>query len=1381
VADQQSRAIDGVVLMRRHHACALVSIAVGLALGACSIDSVHFSQQADAPVQVDAAPPGAVTLVVSATELIVGEAAQSTFTVTLSNPPQSPLLVNLTSSSDVKLGVSPSVLLFQSTDFAISRVVTVTGREDDDVANELQSVDVAAPGVGTTTVSITVNDNDVLGIITTPSTGVDVTEGGMASFAVRLNAQPTTTTMVTLVSANPLAATLTPTTLTFTTSNWNINQSVTVSGIDDANTTNDSSNVVITGFGLADVGIAIAVSDDDVLGIEPSSTNLGSLAEGTTSSFTVRLSHRPPADVTVAVLSSNVAAVAVTESSLTFTTANWDTPQTVDVTLPQDADTATTTATISLAATGLTTRFVAATVTDDDVQAITATPSPLAVAEGGNTTLDVRLAFQPAADVTVATSSLNPAVAAIVMPASLTFTPTTYAAPQTVTVAGVEDANAAPGAGTIRLESIATGIVTDVPINVTDNDTLAIEVSSTTVNLAEGGSTTFQVRLTAMPLSDVIVNVSSEDLSAATVSPSSLSFTPGNWNTLQTVTVTGAEDVDLAAESVVVTLNASGFLTLTVTATVSDNDTQQILVSSASVNVTEGGTGTVGVSLAYQPAADVTVNVVSGSAAVATVSAATLTFTTANYATVQNVTITGAQDANAANDSTTVLLTSAATTGATVAVNVTDDDVLAIETDVASVSVDEGGTATFRVRLSGQPAATTTVMLASNDASAATASPASLTFTATNFSTFQTVTVTGVEDADVTAETAAIILSATGFGNVNVGVNVTDNDTFTIVTTTAAVALSEAGTTSFGVRLSAMPASNVTVNVTSSDTGAATVAPTSLTFTTANWNSDQTVTVTGVADTDLASETVTIICSSTGLANRVVTATVNDDDIQQVLVTPTSLSVNEGSTASFGATLQFAPSGNVTVTVTSNNTSIATVSPATLSFTSANFNIPQTVTVTGVSDANASNESTTITASAPAVTSGTVNLTVLDDDTVAIATTAGTVALGEASATSFGIHLTAMPAGNVTVNVASSDTGAATVAPTSLTFTTVNWNNDQTVTVIGVADSDLANETVSITCSSNGLTNRVVTATVTDDDTQQVLVTPASLSVNEGSTASFGVTLRFIPSGNITVTVASNNTSAATVSPATLNFTPANFNTSQTVTVTGSSDANASNESTTITASTPGALSGIVSLTVVDDDTLAIVVSTTTLTVSEFGSDTFNVRLSAQPAGNTIVSISSNDVGAASISRTSLTFTTANWNTDQAVTVTAVSDDDLNHESVTITVASAPLASKQVIVAVADDDLLSVFPESLETCSFGSVDLDITLGGPPFGGPVTVSVVSGAPLTASSTSLRFAVPGTQTIILHTDFVSSTQFTSVVISGPLLTPRVVNVTIFSFCP
>ncbi len=54
----------------------------------------------------------------------------------------------------------------------------------------------------------------------------------------------------------------------------------------------------------------------------------------------------------------------------------------------------------------------------------------------------------------------------------------------------------------------------------------------------------------------------------------------------------------------------------------------------------------------------------------------------------------------------------------------------------------------------------------------------------------------------------------------------------------------------FTVVLDAQPNASVSIALTSSDTTEGTVTPAMLTFTTANWNAPQTVTVTGVDDTE---------------------------------------------------------------------------------------------------------------------------------------------------------------------------------------------------------------------------------------------------------------------------------------------------------------------------------------------------------------------------------------------------------------------------------------------------------------------------------------------------------------------------------------------------
>jgi glucose/arabinose dehydrogenase len=102
---------------------------------------------------------------------------------------------------------------------------------------------------------------------------------------------------------------------------------------------------------------------------------------------------------------------------------------------------------------------------------------------------------------------------------------------------------------------------------------------------------------------------------------------------------------------------------------------------------------------------------------------------------------------------------------------------------------------------------------------------------------------------------------------------------------------------------------------------------------------------------------------------------------------------------------------------------------------------------------------------------------------------------------------------------------------------------------------------------------------------QNLIVSPTSLTVDEGSTATFTVRLAAAPSSNVTVNVArSSGDSDVTVNPATLTFTPSNWSTPQTVTVSAAQDADSTNDGATITCSSTGLTSQNVTVTVRDDD-----------------------------------------------------------------------------------------------------------------------------------------------------------------------------------------------------
>src|SRR5262249_55301779 len=151
-----------------------------------------------------------------------------------------------------------------------------------------------------------------------------------------------------------------------------------------------------------------------------------------------------------------------------------------------------------------------------------------------------------------------------------------------------------------------------------------------------------------------------------------------------------------------------------------------------------------------------------------------------------------------------------------------------------------------------QPTADVTIGLSSSDPSEGTVSPASVTFTPANWNAPQTVTVTGVDDfiADgnhvYTIITAAATSADPGYqGRSSADVSVTNVDNASpgvIVTPTSGLQTGENGdTATFTIALASQPTASVTIGLSSNDTTEGTVGPTSVTFTTANWNAPQTV------------------------------------------------------------------------------------------------------------------------------------------------------------------------------------------------------------------------------------------------------------------------------------------------------------------------------------------------------------------------------------------------------------------------------------------------------------------------------------------------------------------------------------------------------------
>ena len=885
---------------------------------------------------------------------------------------------------------------------------------------------------------------------------------------------------------------------------------------------------------------------------------------------------------------------------------------------------------------------------------VTVTPTELAITEGdaAGGAYEVVLATEPSAEVTV-TLTVPPGTDVSANKSSLIFTTTNWSVAQTVTVTAAHDADVVDDMVTISHSSSGGGdydglAVDDVEVTVEDDE--KVEVSPTTLTVAEGDTAggTYEVVLGSRPSADVTVTLTVPPGTDVSANKSSLIFTTTNWSASQTVTVTAAHDADGVDDTVTISHAASGGgydgAEADVVVTVTDDDFG-VSVSSATLTVAEGGTGSYTVVLNRAPSADVTVTVTVPPGTDVSANRSSLSFTTTNWSMAQMVTVTAAQDADGVDDTVTIshAVSGGGYDGVTVAdvvVTVTDDETASVQVSPTTLTVTEGDAAgdTYEVVLATEPSAEVTVSVTVPPGTDVSANKSSLTFTTTNWSVSQTVTVTAAHDADVADDTVTISHSASG-GDYegltvsSVAVTVDDDEKVEVSPTTLTVTEGDTAGGTYEVVLSRAPSADVTVTVTVPGGTDVSANKSSLTFTTTNWSASQTVTVTAAHDVDIADDTVTISHSASGggydgaeAADVVVTVT--DDDFGVTLST-TTLTVMEGRRGEYTMVLDRQPSGDVEVFVSSSDRKVdvrddsVRFSPS--SFSSRAWNRPQTVRLDALSDDDAVDLTATISHTVSGggydgVTVDDVVVTVEDDDTasVRVSPTTLTVTEGDSRGDCYDVEVRTQPTADVTVSVTVPQNTDVSANKSSLTFTAANWRRRQEVCVTAAHDSDGADDTVTISHSASGgdyegLTVDDVVVTVTDDDDTAVSVSPPSLTVTEGDSTggSYEVVLTTAPSADVTVAVSVPQGSDVSASPSSLTFTTTNWQRAQTVTVTAAHDADGVDDTVNIGHSASGGgydgLTATVAVTVDDDDT--VVVKAADATVSE-GAGNATVTLS---------------------------------------------------------------------------------------------------------------------------------------------------------------------------
>ena len=639
-------------------------------------------------------------------------------------------------------------------------------------------------------------------------------------------------------------------------------------------------------------------------------------------------------------------------------------------------------------------------------------------------------------------------------------------------------------------------------------------------------------------------------------------------------------------ETVVLTLSAPsaglGIATQTHVHTIQNDDTTTLTLSDSSI--IEGNTGTstlnftVTSSAAVQGGFTVAYNLTDGTATIAnndyTATGSSLTFTgTAGEIRTIPVTIHGDRNIEA---NETFIAAFGAISGTTLGQanfvrsdtgtgTIINDDVAGITVTPTTIAITESGTtATFSLASTTNTVATVDILVTTDGqcllSSVANPLP-STTLTVTlpsGTSTAINITVEAVDDnIDEGVHSCAITtgdpLSAdTNYNNLtavnvaDVTATVTDDDTASISLSSITVTEGQAGV-SMDIVLTSQPTSDVTITLTPD--AQCTLVPPTLTFTNANWNIVQSVTVIAVDDalSEGAHTCVITYSASSADTNYVLGSTAHNVDVvddDTASISLSSITVTEGQAGvGMDVVLTSQPTSDVTITLTPDTQ--CTLVPPKLTFTNVKWNIVQSVTVTAVDDALSEGAHTcVITYSTSSADTNYVlgstahNVDVTDDDIVGITLSSITVTEGQAGV-GMDVVLTSQPTSDVTINF--TPDAQCTLTPAMLTFTNGNWNTVQSVTVMAVDDAlSEGAHTCVITYSASSIdTNYVLASTahnadVVDNDTAGILLTP--ITVTEGQPGlSMNVELFTEPTADVTINFTPD--AQCTLAPATLTFT----------------------------------------------------------------------------------------------------------------------------------------------------------------------------------------------------------------------------------------------------
>ena len=1151
----------------------------------------------------------------------------------------------------------------------------------------------------------------------------------------------------------------------------------------------------------------ISISIDDPLSNSSYiilSQNEVAVEEGvsTGTAYTVKLSRQPSQDVNVTLSKDDTVTLSITNqhgvteegveqlqvnpTQLTFTTRNWNVPKAVRLSAHNDDIALDRTVIITHTGQGGdyegVQKALEVTMNNDDPvnPGLDLSDSILAVEEGYSQTYTVKLIEQPSRDdqgiVIVRLTTNDPSLT--VFPEALTFKRSNWNVSQTVQAFAEHDDDSRNDHATITHNATGAGYdVRDfVSVNIDDDEPanpMIIINETSTITLNENERAVYSIKLNEKPSSNVIVNISSDNPDV-TVNYQRITFTKLNWNVSRDVTVRAANDNGGLNDVAILTHNATGggydqaeIETLNIF--VNDDepaDPSVIILPSKALNINENSNATYQVKLSERPEADVTVSLRRNNSEVE-YEPAYLKFTTQNWNTPQQINLTAGKDDTI--DDEQVILTHTANGGgydsveANLTVNLIDVDVAGI-TMSSRLTVEEGTTDQYTIRLDTEPTSNVQISLTVDNGDLKV-SHSTLTFTPNDWNFDRTIVVEAINDGDSNDENAVVTHTISSqdadYNRIQpiyfiVKIDDDELDNPNLVITPSRLEIDEDGNADYSVKLSTPPSGDVTLDLTVSDRNKAFVSPSSLTFTSQNWNAYQNVTVTGSSDDDGLDEHINVTNDPRGggydsVSNIELPVTIRDLDPEQPqILVPSMMAIDEGETNTYTVRLSEKPTEDVTVTITSDSgIMLNDASTTSLIFTPENWNILQIVEITAEQDDDNSDEMISVTHRASGGgyhrSKDAVMQVVVNDDEPAnptITITPSTMTIEEGEIKNYDVKLNEEPNANVTITLAFTKS-LIRLNQSSLVFTPENWNQVQTVQITAKQDYGNENNLTTITHTANGggydNVQKNLSVDIDDDEPQDpsIIIEPSDVTINEGEIKNYDVKLNEKPTSDVTINLTFEG-SLIELDSSSLMFTPEDWDQAQTIQITSKQDEDKENNLTTITHTANGGgydnVQKNLNINVTDDELQnpSIMVEPSTLTIEEGETENYDVKLNEKPKDNVTVTLSVSDLNVINVDRQSLMFTPENWDQAQTIQITSKQDEDKENNQATITHTAnggGYEESQEAIISITIDDdeltnpLLMISTEEINMEEGSARGYSIRLSETPKG-EVTVAISS---------------------------------------------------------